>query len=150
MGLKPRTSSRNQNKTQPTDVPPATFIGGLDDERRRLESETLIEMMRDITGKEPVMWGPSIIGFGEYHYQYTGGREGNWPRTGFSPRKAAVTVYCIPGFSQQGGLLEKLGPHRTGVSCLYIPRLEDVDLGVLRQIIERSVARLAKKYPEGA
>jgi hypothetical protein len=149
MGLKPR-STRIRNKTQPTDMPPSTFISGLDNERRRRESETLMEMMREVTGHEPVMWGRSIVGFGSYHYKHGRGRESAWPRTGFAPRKVAITIYyCLPGFPKLHGLLKQLGPHRAGVSCLYISKLENVDLDVLRQIVERSLELLAERYPEG-
>lgn len=147
MGFKPRTTSRTENKTRPTAVEPSAFIAALNDERRRRESDALIELMREVTGEEPVMWGPSIVGFGSYHYKYESGREGDMPRAGFSPRKAAMTVYCTPGFTEQSDLLEQLGPHKTGSSCLYIRRLDDVDLDVLRQIVARSVSQLAEICP---
>lgn len=146
MGFKSRRSSAN--KTQPTAVAPSAFIGALVDERRRRESATLVQMMREVTGEEPVMWGSSIVGFGSYHYKYASGREGDAPRAGFSPRKGALTVYCMPGFASQRDLLARLGPHKTSVSCLYIRKLDDVDLEVLRQIVARSVSQLAETYPE--
>ena len=147
MGFKSRSSSGS--KTRPTDVNPRSFIAGLVDERRRSEAETLLELMTSITGEKPVMWGgPSIVGFGSYHYQYASGREGDWPRTGFSPRKAALTVYCVPGFDSQRDLLARLGPHKTGASCLYIRKLEDVDLEILRQMVARSIEYMADKYPQ--
>jgi len=105
-------------------------------------------MMAKITGKPPVMWGPSIVGYGTYSYKYASGREGDWPRAGFSPRKGAITVYCMPGFTKKKDLLAKLGPHKTSVSCLYIKRLDDVDLDVLAEIVKRDLAQMATLYPE--
>ena len=131
----------------PTKVSVQTFVNGLDDERRRREATTLISMMKKVTGEKPVMWGPTIIGFGSYHYRYASGREGDAPRAGFSPRSAALTVYCMPGFTAHRDLLDRLGPHKTSVSCLYIRRLDDVDQDVLRAIIERTFAEMNKRYP---
>ncbi len=149
MGFKARkaSSGKSEAKTRPTKVSVQSFVDGLDDERRRREAKTLISMMRKLTGEKPVMWGPSIVGFGRYHYKYASGREGDAPRAGFSPRKAALTVYCVPGFGAQSALLRRLGPHTTSVSCLYIRKLEDVDLDVLREIVERSVTQMARLYP---
>jgi hypothetical protein len=136
---------RSEQKTQPTAVSPEAFIAGLDNERRRSEAQTLLDLMSAATGEKPAMWGSSIVGFGTYHYTYASGREGDAPRAGFSPRKAALTVYCMPGFDSD--LLGRLGPHKTGVACLYIRNLADVDLEVLRQIVARSIEVLAEKYP---
>ncbi len=131
----------------PTKVSVETFVSGLDDEQRRREATALISMMKKVTGEEPVMWGSGIIGFGSYHYKYASGREGDAPRAGFSPRSAALTVYCMPGFAAHGDLLGRLGPHKTSVSCLYIRRLDDVDVDVLRAIVERSFAEMNRQYP---
>jgi len=149
MGLKARkASSRSSDvKMKPTKVSVQSFVDGLDDERRRREAKTLISMMKKLTGEKPVMWGPSIVGFGSYHYKYASGREGDAPRAGFSPRKAALTVYCVPGFASQRDLLRRLGPHTTSVSCLYIRDLGKVDLDVLRELIERSVDQVQRMYP---
>ena len=149
MGAKARTppSTKSQAKMVPTKVSVQTFVNGLDDERRRQEATSLISMMKEVTGEEPVMWGPSIIGFGSYHYRYASGREGDAPRAGFSPRSGALTVYCVPSFAAQRGLLGRLGPHKTSVSCLYIRRLDDVDVNVLRVIVERSFKEVNKRYP---
>ena len=92
------------------------------------------------------MWGSSIIGFGTYHYKGASGREGDWMRTGFSPRKQSLTIYCMPGFSKQSDLLKRLGPHKTSVSCLYIRNLDDVDLGVLSSIVKRSMQQMTQLY----
>lgn len=102
--------------------------------------------MKDVTGEPPVMWGDSIVGFGTYHYTYASGREGDWPRTGFSPRKQSMTVYCMPGFQHQRDLLARLGPHKTSVSCLYLRNLDDVDLDVLRAIVARSLQQMEATY----
>ena len=98
--------------------------------------------MRRVTGDEPAMWGPSIVGFGSYHYKYASGREGDWMKVGFSPRKQQLTLYIMSGFSRFDELMGRLGKHSTGKSCLYIKRLEDVDLGVLEELVRESVAHL--------
>ena len=103
--------------------------------------------MQEVTGEPPVIWGDSIVGFGTYHYRYKSGREGDWPRTGFSPRKQYLAIYIMPGFSNYEALLARLGKHRTSVSCLYINKLADVDMNVLRQIITAAYKEMAKRYP---
>lgn len=128
-------------KTKPGQTSVAAFLDTLDD-KKRADSERLIDMMRDITGHEPVMWGTSIIGFDSYHYRYDSGREGDSCAAGFSPRKANLTVYINEGFEAYGDLLEKLGAHTTSISCLYIKRLSDIDETVLHEIIKRSYAGL--------
>jgi hypothetical protein len=149
MGAKPRSKSGTSGlKTRPTKVTAAAFVKGVSDERRKRECNTLIKMMREVSGAKPVMWGSSVVGFGTYHYKYASGREGDWPRIGFSPRKQTMTIYCMPGHGTNQDLLSKLGPHKTAVSCLYIRRLDDVDLGVLRKIVERSLDQMARMYPE--
>ncbi len=95
--------------------------------------------MKDVTGEEPTMWGSSIVGFGRYRYKYESGREGEWMITGFSPRKTDLTLYIMHGFERVADLMTRLGKHKTGKSCLYIKKLSDVDLGVLRKIVEKSV-----------
>lgn len=127
--------STQQNKTQPTDAPVESFINSLADEQQRKDSAHLVALMRDITGNEPVMWGPSIIGFGAYHYKYESGREGDMPAVGFSPRKGNLSIYVLDDANRQSELLEKLGPHKTGKVCLYVKRLSDVDLKILKQLI---------------
>lgn len=125
------------NKTKPTDVNVSDFLRTVSDQRKT-EAEALIAVMRDITGEDPVMWGPSIIGFGTQHYQYDTGREGDMPRLGFSPRKANITIYFSEGFDRYRDELMKLGKYTQSVSCLYIKKLADVDLEVLRRMLERS------------
>ena len=129
------------NKTKPTNVTVQAFLASVDSQKRA-DSQTLIEMMRDISGHEPVMWGPSIIGFDTYHYKYDTGREGDVGAIGFSPRKANLTIYIYEGFDNHGDLLAKLGKHTTSVSCLYIKKLADVDLNVLRELVARSYQHL--------
>lgn len=125
------------NKTNPTDVDVNAFLAGVS-EQRRDESVRLIDIMRQISGYEPVMWGPSIIGFGSTHYKYDSGREGDMPLLGFSPRKSAVTIYFSEGFDRYGDLLSRLGKYKNSVSCLYINKLTDIDTAVLREMIEQS------------
>jgi hypothetical protein len=149
MGLKARkpSTTRSEAKMVPTKVSVRTYVNGLEDERRRREATALIAMMKKVTGKKPVMWGSSIIGFGSYHYKYASGREGDAPRAGFSPRSSALTVYCVRGFTAQRSLLSRLGPHKTAVCCLYIRRLDEVDVDVLRAIVEHSFNAVNKQYP---
>jgi len=115
-------------KTVPTKASVSAFIKRVENDQRRADCEALVKIMKQITRAEPVMWGPSIVGFGSYHYTYASGREGDWPLTGFSPRKHALTLYIMAGFKRYAPLMKKLGKHSTGSSCLYIKRLEDVDL----------------------
>jgi hypothetical protein len=106
--------------------------------------------MRDVTGEEPKMWGSSIVGFGSYHYKYASGREGDWPITGFSPRKGDLTLYITGGLDSFSDLLPKLGKHKTAKSCLYIKKLSDIDVGVLRKIISKSVKLMSIRVKESA
>ena len=133
-------------KTQETDASVDAFLDGVAHDKRRCDSLVVRDMMRRVTGCEPRMWGPSIVGFGRYHYTYDSGREGDFFLTGFSPRKQALTVYIMPGFSGYEGLMARLGKHKTGRSCLYINKLEDVDLEVLEDLMRRSVEFMKKKY----
>lgn len=131
-------------KTKPTDQSVEAFLNGLSDEKKRQDSFTLLALMRQVTGSEPKMWGSSIIGFGDYHYTYASGRKGDWFLTGFSPRKQNLTVYLTAGFDQYEALLKQLGKHTTGKSCLYIKKLEDIDLPTLKTLIEQSVNPMAE------
>ncbi len=130
-------------KTKPTAASVAAFIGRVPHEERREDSLTLVRIMKQITKAEPKMWGPSIVGFGTHHYIYASGREGDWPLAAFSPRRQALTVYIMGGFPRYADLMAKLGKHERGKSCLYIKRLADVDLAVLKQLITESM-RFAK------
>jgi hypothetical protein len=126
-------------KTKPTNASVDEFLNSVEHPQRREDGFELLRMMKEITKEEPTMWGPSIVGFGSYHYKYESGREGEMPITGFSPRKKSLTVYIMSGFEKCQHLLEKLGKHKTGKSCLYINKLEDVDWVVLKEIIRKSV-----------
>ena len=128
-----------QNKTRPTGESVEVFLDGVPDEKKRRDSLEVLALMREVTGTEPQMWGSSIVGFGSYHYKYASGREGDMPLTGFSPRKQSLTLYIMSGFAQYDDLLEKLGKFRTGKSCLYIKRLEDVDRETLSELVAQSV-----------
>lgn len=131
-------------KTQPTDGNVAAFLNAIEDDRKREDALAVLEMMREVTGEDPVMWGESIIGFGTYSYRYASGREGEWFKIGFSPRKRNLTLYIMSGFDQYGNLLSALGKHKTGKSCLYISKLDDIDTTVLRELAERSVAHVSE------
>ena len=138
--------ANNQNKTVATDQSVEQFIDSVDNEVKKNDSLTLLDMMADITGQPPVMWGSSLIGFGTYHYRYASGREGDFFLTGFSPRKQALTIYIMPGFSEYDEILEELGKYKTGKSCLYVKKLEDVDHDLLRELITKSVAYMRDNY----
>jgi hypothetical protein len=129
-------------KTQRNDQNVADFLNTVQDERKRVDSFSVLELMRDVTGSEPEMWGDSIIGFGSYHYKYASGRDAEWFLTGFSPRVQSLTLYIMSGFDEYNELLGKLGVHSTGKSCLYIKRLEDVDQDVLRELVSKSVEHM--------
>lgn len=133
-------------KTKPTAASVSAFLDGVDDEERRRDARELLALMKEVTGKRAKMWGTSIVGFGTYHYVYASGRQGDWPVTGFSPRKRDLTVYIMPGFSRYSSLMKKLGKYKTGKSCLYLKRLDDVDRKALRRLIARSVADMKKMY----
>jgi Domain of unknown function (DU1801) len=134
-------------KTVPTDAKVSAFLDGLDNEKRRAESRQLIEAMQRLSGEPATMWGPSIIGFGKYDYTCDSGHSGTSMRVGFSPRKAAMTVYIVPGYDNKAALLEKLGPHTLGKSCLYIKDLSKVDDKALEEIISLSLKEMAERYP---
>lgn len=127
-----------ENKTHKTGASVEEFLMSVENKRRREDGLTLLEMMREITGLKPEMWGPSIIGFGDHHYKYESGREGDIFLTGFSPRKQSLSLYIMDGFDGREELLSRLGKHRKSVSCLYINKLADVDMDVLRELVSRS------------
>ncbi|MDX1509891.1 MAG: DUF1801 domain-containing protein [Nitriliruptorales bacterium] len=128
-------------KTKPNDDDVERFLNTVDD-TRRADCDAIVQLMAEVTGEPPRMWGSSIVGFGSYHYRYASGREGDWMITGFSPRKANITLYIMDGFGRHDELLGQLGKHSTGKSCLYVKRLDDIDLGVLRQLVTESVAHV--------
>ncbi len=136
------------NKTKPEKTSVPDFINSVEDEQKRKDSFALLELFKSITKEEPVMWGPSIIGFGEYHYKYASGREGDFLITGFSPRKAALTLYLMGCMENEFvHLMEKLGKYKMGVGCLYIKKLTDVDPDILKQLISESFDFMKANYP---
>ncbi|MDX1569723.1 MAG: DUF1801 domain-containing protein [Xanthomonadales bacterium] len=134
-------------KTRPTDSDVQAFLESVADEHRRNDAKQVCELMGEVSGEAPRMWGSSIVGFGRYHYRYESGREGDWFLTGFSPRKQALTLYVMGGFPRHEELMKQLGKYKTGKSCLYVKRLSDVDMAVLRQLIRDSVAYMRETYP---
>jgi hypothetical protein len=130
-------------KTQPNEASVEEFLNSVDNKTKREDSFTILELMERVTGEEAVMWGDSIIGFGRYHYTYASGRDGEWFLTGFSPRKQNLTLYIMSGFEEYDQLLERLGKYSTGKSCLYIKKLENVDMEVLEELVRKSVAHMA-------
>jgi hypothetical protein len=133
-----------QLKTQKNDASVEEFLDSVANERKRQDSYAILELMQDVTGEEPAMWGTSIVGFGSYHYKYASGRENDWFLVGFSPRKQNLTLYIMSGFDEYESLLANLGKHKTGKSCLYINKLEDVDQSTLRELVEKSVTHMAQ------
>lgn len=129
-------------KTQPGEASVEAFLHAIEDEQKREDAFSLLELMRTVTGEEPKMWGNAIVGFGSYHYKYASGREGDWMLTAFSPRKAAMTLYLMGDFEERDALLARLGKHSGGKGCLYIKKLADVDSAVLSELIRASVAHL--------
>lgn len=137
-------------KTKPTEVSAGAFIAAVEDPVRRADAQRVHDMLARLTGEPARMWGPTIIGFGQYHYKYDSGHEGVMCRLGFSPRKAELVLYVLTGTPEQAGLLARLGKHRTGKSCLYIRKLADVDEGVLEELAANALAYMNAKYPAHA
>jgi hypothetical protein len=129
-------------KTKENDASVQAYIDAIGDDARRADCEAVMALMSEVTGEEPAMWGDSIVGFGSYHYRYESGREGDWMLTGFSSRKQNLTLYIMSGFSRFDELMDRLGKFKTGKSCLYLKRLEDIDREVLRELITESVGYL--------
>lgn len=129
-------------KTRPTDVPVADFIAAVSDPKRRADAEVARALLEEVTGEAPVMWGPSIVGYGSYR-----GPTGDWPIIGFSPRKAQTVFYIMRGFTESEAMLARLGKHKSGGGCLYVNRLAEIDLDVLRELAADSVAWMREKYP---
>ncbi|MGW4292709.1 DUF1801 domain-containing protein [Micromonospora chersina] len=133
-------ATSKQPVTVPTDASVDDFLAAVPDDRRRADAERLCALLREVTGEPPVMWGPSIVGFGTYRYTYGSGRTGDWPLVGFSPRKQQLVVYLVGGYEERyPSVLARLGPHKTGKGCLYLKRLDDVDESALRELIDRTV-----------
>jgi len=134
-----------ETKTRPTGKSVSAFIASIESEQRRKDAKKLLALMKKVTKKPAKMWGPSIIGFGSYHYVYDSGHEGDACVAGFSPRKSALTIYLMPGFAEYGPLLKKLGKVKTGKSCLYIKKLDDIDMPTLEALVVRSVRWVEKR-----
>ena len=130
-------------KTRPTDVPVADFIASIEHPTRRADAEVVCRMLQEVSGQPPVMWGDAIVGFGSYRSP-----TGDWPRIGFSPRKANLSLYVLSGSPDVAPLLAKLGKHKTSVACLYVNKLSDIDLDVLRELTATTWAAMAQKYPD--
>ncbi|PRY76880.1 uncharacterized protein DUF1801 [Yoonia maritima] len=136
-----------ENKTQPTAQAVSEFIAKVEPQRRHDDAVTLNALFQKITGWEPRMWGPSIIGYGQYHYTYDSGRGGDFLATGFSPRKANLVIYIMPGYTDFSVILGRLGKHKLGKSCLYINKLSDVDIDVLAELIQAGLDDLGRRWP---
>jgi hypothetical protein len=139
-GRKAAPMAENKNKTKPTKLSVAAFLNAITDQTRRTDAKVLAKLMKSAAGESPQMWGPSIIGFGSYHYKYDSGREGDMPLVGFSPRKAATVLYNVICSDDSKVQLAKLGKYTTGKGCLYIKKLADVDQAVLESMIKKSIA----------
>lgn len=135
-----------ENKTKETKESVAAYLNSIEDKRKRADAKKVAAMMRKATGKRAKMWGAAIVGYGSYRYKYESGREGDWILVGFSPRKQNLVVYIMPGFDEFPTLMKKLGKYKTGKSCLYLNKLDDVDHGVLQKLIDQSVKLMRKRY----
>ena len=135
------------NKTKPTSANVREFLGTVEPSRRREDSMVLLDLFSRATEMEPVLWGANIVGYGQYFYKYASGRSGDFPLTGFSPRKAAMSIYIMPGFKLYADQLANLGKHKHSVSCLYITRLDQVDMFVLEELVAASVSKMKEIYP---
>ncbi|MDZ7628559.1 MAG: DUF1801 domain-containing protein [Parvularculaceae bacterium] len=142
-------AKNGEAKTKPTGITVKEFIAKVENPKRRADAQTALSMYKAITGLDPKMWGPSIIGYGSYHYKYESGREGDMCAAGFSPRSSALVFYVMGGVPETDSLYARLGKYKLGNSCLYVNKLDDVDVGVLGQIIAKSWAYMKKTYPPG-
>ncbi len=133
-------------KTTQNDKSPKDFIASVENDQRRKDAKTLLKLFNRVTGMKPKMWGSSIIGYGRYEYKYESGREGEFMMTGFSPRKTSSTIYIMPGYQDLSEMLDRLGKHKTGKSCLYINKLSDIDLDVLEEIINFGLDYMRRNY----
>ncbi|SMX45503.1 DUF1801 domain-containing protein [Octadecabacter ascidiaceicola] len=136
-----------KNKTQATDVDVRAFLDAVEHPVRRADALVLDALFRKITGWQPKMWGPTIVGYGSYHYKYDSGREGDCNATGFSPRKASQSIYIMPGYQEYDEILSRLGKYKIGKACLYVNKLADIDIDVLEELIRAGLRDLSKIYP---
>ena len=139
--------SKAKNKTTATQASVEEFLSSIEPDWKQDEARQIDQLFREVTGWEPRMWGPSMIGYGEYHYKYASGREGDFLATGFSPRKAQHSIYIMPGYGDYGSILDRIGKHSLGKSCFYVKTLKDIDLDVLKELIRAGLDDLAQKYP---
>ena len=133
-------------KTRQHDGDVDAYLDSVENPRRREDARRVLTLMREVTGERPKMWGSSIVGFGSYHYTYASGREGDWPVVGFAPRRQNLVLYIMPGFARYESLLARLGKHRTGKSCLYVNKLDDIDPEVLEELVRESVDEMKRRY----
>jgi len=138
--------TKSNNKTKQTAISPKDFLASVEHPRRREDGFTLLKFFNRVTGMAPKMWGPTIIGFGRYHYKYDSGREGEYLLTGFSPRKSALSIYVMPGYHNFSAELARLGKHKIGKGCLYINKLDDVDMAVLEEIVSAGLKNIRARY----
>lgn len=134
-------------KTKPTAKSVEEFLKKVENPTKREDSFEILKLMKEVTQEEPIMWGDSIVGFGSYRYKYSSGHEGEWPITGFSPRKQNLTIYIYPELDNYAELLNKLGKFKTSKTCLYINKLKDVDIDVLKELVSESVKYMKEEYP---
>jgi hypothetical protein len=139
-----------ENKTKPTSADVGAFLDAVPKDQRRADARRICAMMERLSGEPPVLWGPTIVGFGRCRYEYDSGRKGEMPRIGFSPRASELVLYLVDDFPRYQAIMNRLGKHRTGKSCLYIKKLGDVDEAVLEELIVKALADMREKYPEGA
>lgn len=139
--------AKAQNKTVANAENPRDFLMRVEHPTRRADGLALLDLFAEVSGFEPVMWGPSIIGYGRYHYKYDSGREGDFLATGFSPRKANLSIYIMPGYQDYSDIMGRLGKHKLGKSCLYVNKLADIDLDVLRELVRTGLDDLNKIWP---
>ncbi len=135
-------------KTQKTTASVKAFLDAIENDDMRRDARAVSKLMQEVTGEKPAIWGASMVGFGRYHYRYESGREGDWFLAGFAPRKSELTLYIMAGFQRHDALMAKLGKFKTGKSCLYVKRLTDIDLAVLRELVRESVAYMKATYPD--
>ena len=140
--------AKAENKTKAASVSPESFIQTVEHDVRRADAKVLLDLFADVTQLVPRMWGPSIIGYGRYHYKYESGREGEFMMTGFSPRKANQVIYIMPGYTDHSAILDRIGKYKIGKSCLYINKLADIDLDVLRELITAGFEDMKSRYPD--
>lgn len=138
--------AKNENKTQETNESVDAFLATIENDVKRADCTRIRDIMEEMSGKDAKMWGESIIGFGTYHYKYASGREGDFLRVGFAPRKANISLYIMNGFAKHQERLERFGKHKTGKSCLYIKKLADVDEAILREMIQDDLDYMLQKY----